>query len=155
MSVVAIIPQPIRPVVIFDIDGTLADNHERQKFLMENPPDWKNYNYNIPYDNPRWEIVKKLCNWSHYADIALFTARGEEHRNDTERWLKDHDILYQWLVMRPIGNYGEDAILKKEMFEKFLMKERVILIYDDRPKVIRMWRSMGLDVIDVGSGIEF
>lgn len=148
-------PLLIRPVIIFDIDGTLADNHERQKFIMENPPDWKNYNFNIPYDTPRWEIVHKLCNWSSYADIALFTGRGEEHRKDTEQWLKDHDIIYQWLVMRPLGDRDHDADTKRKMFENFKHRNRVMLIYDDRPKVIRMWRSMGLDVIDVGSGIEF
>lgn len=155
MSVVAILPQPIRPVVIFDIDGTLADNHERQKFIMATPKDWKNYNLNIPNDVPRWEIVKKLCNWHQYANIALFTGRGEENRKETEEWLKKYDIAYDWLVMRPTGIYIEDSIIKKEMFNKFPMKDRVVLIYDDRPVVIRMWRSLGLDVIDVGSGVEF
>ena len=117
--------------------------------------DWKNYNLNIPNDVPRWEIVKKLCNWHQYANIALFTGRGEENRKETEEWLKKYDIAYDWLVMRPTGIYIEDSIIKKEMFNKFPMKDRVVLIYDDRPVVIRMWRSLGLDVIDVGSGVEF
>jgi len=31
----------------------------------------------------------------------------------------------------------------------------IVKVYDDRPSVIRMWREKGLEVEDVGAGVEF
>lgn len=57
--------------------------------------------------------------------------------------------------MRDAGDKREDTIVKSEIYDKYLKDLNIINIYDDRPSVIRMWRAKGLNVVDVGQGIEF
>jgi hypothetical protein len=46
--------------------------------------------------------------------------------------------------------------VKNQMLDTYFPDKNVIrAVIDDRPSVIRMWRENGLDVIDVGKGIEF
>ena len=47
-------------------------------------------------------------------------------------------------------------IIKKGMFDKHIKnKYNVFVIVDDRPRVVRMWHSLGLPVFNVGDGREF
>ncbi len=57
--------------------------------------------------------------------------------------------------MRRSGDNRPDEIVKKEILDTLLNKDSVIRVYDDRPKVVRMWRAEGLEVVDCGDGVEF
>lgn len=55
----------MKPVIIFDIDGTLADCEHRRYFLNETPPNWKSFNESMVTDCP-----KKRCGF-----IISYTLR--------------------------------------------------------------------------------
>jgi hypothetical protein len=61
------------------------------------------------------------------------------------------------LYMRKAGDYRSDDIVKEEIFNKYFgdVKDRVLCVFDDRPRVIRMWRRIGIPVFDCGLGVEF
>lgn len=52
--------------------------------------------------------------------------------------------------MRTNNDNRSDEIVKRELYEKNIKnKYNVRFVVDDRPKVVRMWRSLSLFVFDV------
>jgi hypothetical protein len=45
-----------------------------------------------------------------------------------------------------------DEILKKHMLDKFVNIDEVFLVVDDRDKVVKMWRDLGLNTFQVAPG---
>ena len=51
--------------------------------------------------------------------------------------------------MRPIGDFTPDDELKEKWLDEALSREEIIdFVFDDRPKVIRMWRKRGIFVFN-------
>lgn len=162
-----------KPIVLCDIDGTVADCAHRRHFLDEKPKNWDRFFAAMESDPPRLQVVemledlvagREMGSFSELAGgrIPIFvSARPEEYRGATERWLRENipsirekhrDLV---LFMRAGGDYRDDSIIKAEMFTKTFHNYRIDVVLDDRPRVIRGWRDLGLKVIDVGDGKEF
>lgn len=147
--------------VLCDLDGTLADNKWRTKFLYDNPngkKDWGRFHAGIPEDPIRKDVidqVEEACRPDNVA-LILVSARSEYCREMTEKWLKDHGVDYTLLLMRGDKDHRDDTLVKREILYKYFPdKKKIIKVFDDRPSVIEMWRQEGLDVVDVGDGIPF
>jgi predicted kinase len=127
---------------LVDIDGTLAINETRHPF------DWDRVDEDIL--NPAVAItIEKL---GRDAQIILLSGRSNVCFDLTVSWLKQHNISYQDLFMRPADDQRPDEMLKSELYY-FHIRDRynVIGAIDDRPKVCRMWRNLGLSVFQVGN----
>ena len=90
-----ILPDEVKNFLI-DIDGTICDdipNEEPERMLTAEV-----------YDGAQ-ETVNKWYDEGHI--ITFFTSRLEEHREYTERWLKEHGFKYHSMLMgKPRGgNY--------------------------------------------------
>jgi len=86
-----------------------------------------------------------------YPYIILISGRGEEAREATEKWLAQNCIEYDSLIMRDFEDNRSDEIVKKELFQKQIEPYYAILgVIDDRPKVCRMRRSLGLMTLQAG-----
>ena len=49
-----------------------------------------------------------------------------------------------------------DAIVKEEIYNELVAEGyKPSVVFDDRTKVIKMWRRLGLTVFDVGDGEDF
>jgi predicted kinase len=139
-------PRPYAYIV--DTDGTVAD-HEG----VRNPYDTTKYHLDKYRDHVA-NIVSAL-GVEGYSIIAL-SGRDEEFRDVTEKWWRDGDIPFDEFHMRPPGDKRMDAIIKYELFKEYIEPRFDVLgAFDDRPQVIRMWRKIGVPVIDVGFGKEF
>jgi hypothetical protein len=58
--------------------------------------------------------------------------------------------------MRNEFDHLPDVDFKRGILNKYFVdRSKILKIYDDRPSVIRMWREEGLDVVDVGNGVDF
>lgn len=145
--------------VLFDIDGTLADLSHRTPLVRTKPKNWPEFFRRIPQDKMIWPVFAVLQAMSYTGyEVILVSGRGEESRKDTEEWLRKHNVPYSELLMRPEKDYRGDEIVKLELLNrKFSEDERkfIVGVFDDRPKVIRMWQSIGLKVFNVGTGEEF
>jgi predicted kinase len=127
---------------IVDIDGTLAINNTRSPFA------WDRVNEDAL--NPAVaKLVEKL---GQDTNIIVFSGRSSVCRDLTISWLKQHNINYKDLFMRPADDQRPDDILKSELYYSHVHgKYNAIGVIDDRPKVCRMWRSLGLTVFQVGN----
>lgn len=141
-------------VVICDLDGTLCDITHRLQYGSGPEKHWPTFFSLIHSDTLRQEVLDQINSLSFH-HLILVSARPEMYRKETEEWLERNGIQYGALIMREAHDKRDDAIVKKDIYEKYLKHLNIIKVFDDRPKVIRMWRELGLDVDDVGNGIEF
>jgi len=162
--------------VIFDLDGTLADINERkQKSQLDNGKmDWDIFfdPENIKLDKPKPEVIKcaQMFHQQGYK-IVIFSGRNDRSFHTTQEWLAQHEVPYDLLVCRPDkfkdeswpvaeGNpatykmrFMPDQILKKEMLDTFVDIDDVFIIFEDRKKVVDMWRELGLTCFEVEEAI--
>ncbi|MEU9175489.1 AAA family ATPase [Streptomyces sp. NPDC048550] len=131
--------------VMCDIDGTLALTGDRS-----------------PYDFSRCGIdvlnepVRYALDAFRRADgdtIVLLSGRGEEHRPQTEAWLQRHEVPYDELWMRPLGDTRRDDVVKAELFDAHVRHRYAVRVsLDDRDRVVAVWRRMGLATWQVNYG---
>lgn len=136
--------------IIVDIDGTLArhpqrGHHEYAKVFT---------------DEPVQPIIDLVLLFDAMVDCVLFVSgRPDSCREDTINWIEkfmpnvsiDNDFYY--LFMRKTGDYHKDDIVKKEIYDNEI-KDKFVVYYvvDDRNRVVAMWRSLGLTVLQVADG---
>jgi len=147
-------------MIIFDLDGTLADCEHRRHFVENKKnSDWKAFFEACDDDIPIWPVIYALMIHSQKYEIQIWSGRCESVRNKTEWWLTyvGIDNLYSKLKMRQVGDYTPDDELKESWLREALERgEKIEAVYDDRPKVVRMWRRNGIFVFDCNqSGKEF
>lgn len=142
-------------VVLCDIDGTIADLTHRRHRVTDGNKEWDLFHEEAIYDEPITDVMEKVA--EHNLPIILVTGRPGNYRHLTEAWLSDNLTFgYDHLLMRPAGDFRADDIIKEEIYTKAIEPYHTVeVIYDDRPRVIRMWRKLGLKVIDCGDGVEF
>ncbi|MGW7118575.1 phosphatase domain-containing protein, partial [Streptomyces xanthophaeus] len=140
------VPDPALPsAVMCDIDGTLA--------LLGNRG---------PYDFSRCELdvlnesVRHALDAFRRADgdvIVLLSGRSEEHRPQTESWLRRHGVPYDELWMRATGDTRRDDVVKAELFDAHVRHRYAVRVsLDDRDRVVAVWRRMGLPTWQVNYG---
>jgi predicted kinase len=154
-----------RPCVVSDMDGTISDPSHRRGYVRllggeVNPdwkPDWIKFFESCDLDTPRMEVISQLQEYASKGyEIIICSARPEDYRDKTEKWLKKYNVPYDRLIMRRHKDYRKDTIVKQEFLDNYLDKTKILKVFDDRPCVIRdVWRAAGLDVVDCGDGIEF
>lgn len=140
---------------IFDIDGTIADNSHRQHFVQQEKKDWKAYNALMAHDTPHWQVIhvaRALDLGAH--PIVICTGREEVYEEITREWLEIHAVPYQHLLMRGEKDYRPDEIVKVEMLAHILnvLKLKPAMAFDDRDKVVAMWRANGVPCAQVAEG---
>lgn len=153
-------------IVISDLDGTIAFCEHRRHWLdkeqhPELSPDerWRRFFAECAKDSPNLPVITRLQDLAKDGfRIEIFSARSDEVRPQTLEWLRKHGLIhgvhYQRLRMREAGDFTPDEILKRSWIEEYDLS-KIECVFDDRPKVIRMWRDLGLEVIDCGDGVEF
>jgi predicted kinase len=159
-----LLPQlkPDDKVVIFDVDGTLADMGERKQFLDQKPKDYKSFYSTaaMAKDKPKWTIIKwaQACVEAGYVLLVVSGRPSDQASDATDAWLRNYVGDVGHLFMRNGGDFREDSIIKQEILDKILKwisKEQILFVVDDRPRVVRMWKENGITCYDVGEGIEF
>jgi len=128
--------------VIFDVDGTLALNTSGRS-----PFDGSRVLEDTAY-YPIVDLYKMMKKEGH--KIIIFSGREDTCKINTEKWLQKYEIEYDEIYLRKEKDYRKDYIIKREMYENFVKdKYYVKYIVDDRVQVVRMWRRLGLTVLQV------
>lgn len=147
---------------IFDIDGTLADITHRLHFVKGKhidagePPDWDMYLDACGNDTPIQPVIelnRRLRAMGQY--VILITGRNGGWRDETRAWLKKHGVMYDELHMRDENDRRPDYVVKRELYEAWKGKnpdKQVLGVFDDRDRVVQMWRDLGLQCYQVAKG---
>lgn len=138
-------PDPKLPwAIVVDIDGTLAH-------MVDRSP----YDYQLVSSDIVDEVVAELVSSAEQAGYTIIVCSGRDDscREDTEIWLRKHNIHFDELLMRVTGDNRKDSIVKSEIFDSNIAgRYNVRYVLDDRDQVVEMWRSRGLKVLQVAPG---
>jgi len=141
-------------VIVFDIDGTIANVDHRRHWVATKPKNWAAWNAGMANDTVHEDIVEMM---DLFADkdyqIVLCSGRGDDTRAVTEKWLADNDIPYKALFMRRAGDYRKDSIVKVELLQQIRQWHGDPFIwFDDRTQVVDAIRDAGVRVCQVAPG---
>ena len=171
----------MKKTIIFDLDGTLAIIDKRRVLagktkdgVPTNKMDWDVFfdpDNVLNLDEPNPPVIKMAQLFKQQGfNIVIFSGRNDRSFATTKQWLNKFDVPFDLLIMRPDkfkdqswpiadGNpatpemrFMPDEILKKKMLDTFLDIDDVFLVVDDRDKVVKMWRELGLNTFQVAPG---
>lgn len=137
----------MKSVVIFDLDGTLADGRHRLHALPKVDPhlprSWDEFNKLAIYDKPIVDNIN-LCNTLSLCHrIIILTGRNEIVRRETEAWLEDNNVYYEELIMRGLDDDRKDIHTKEEVVRRIGV-DNILCAFDDLPHVVKHFRSLGI-----------
>jgi len=144
--------------IIFDLDGTLAMVGARRKVSTkpDGKLDWNKFfdPSNIALDVPNKPVIK-MARLLAEAGFNIFILSGRSDRtiHATRSWLTRNRIPFHKLIMRDQDRiFMPDDELKKQLLDEHVDINDVFAVFDDRQKVVDMWRSLGLTVFQVADG---
>jgi predicted kinase len=138
--------------IVVDIDGTVAKMKDRGPF-----------DEHLVGQDDVHEAVIQMVEHAASAEIKIIFMSGRTQGcyEATRAWLieKMPWLEYDWagvswdLFMREVGDQRSDDVVKHEMFHKFVAPgHNVLYVIDDRNKVVKMWREIGLVCAQVAEG---
>ena len=149
----------MKNTIIFDLDGTLAliDKRREVSTKPNGKLDWGKFfnSTNIKLDEPNPPVVKMAQMFHNDGfNIVIFSGRSNKTERATRSWLFTNRIPFQKLVMRDseTNHFTPDWVLKKDMLDEHLDINDVFLVVDDRDRVVKVWRSLGLTTFQVADG---
>lgn len=133
-------------VYLCDIDGTLAIHNGRSPYDESK----------VFEDIPNKDVARVIEAVSTETPVIFVSGRHDTYRDDTIAWLEKY--LYvgldkENLLMRKADDNRPDDIVKEEIYNEHIKgKYNVLGVFDDRERVVKMWRRLGLTVFQVDEG---
>lgn len=143
------VPDTSKPLaIICDLDGTIALHGNNRS-----PFDYGK----VDHDAVNWPVAGIVQTYAERGYTILYTSGRETlARELTEKWLKENALPFDsphMLIMRPTGDHRNDAVVKRELFDNYIREHyNVKFVLDDRDRVVKMWRDLGLCCLQVAYG---
>lgn len=153
--------------VVFDLDGTLADDSHRVHFIKRERPDWQSYFRLAGLDKPVKPVIavfQALARQGH--TVEIWTGRTAAIQDATVKWLLEHVLeghtvdrdgiaietagIKTSIRMRPVKDYRPQLKLKGEWLAEVIREGRFPdLAFDDRNAAVAWWRGQGIQCLHV------
>lgn len=133
--------------ILFDLDGTAA------KHVARSPYDYSRVKTDAVHPH-----IRTMINGYYDSGYACFGFSGRPDinnvRKDTEDWLRENGFLFHKLYMRPADQLTvNDADVKQFLFDTYIRDNYdVEVMLDDRNRVVRRMRKLGVNVLQVADG---
>lgn len=147
--------------VIFDLDGTLAliDKRREISTMSNGKMDWDTFfdPKNISLDIPNTNVIETARLFKNNGfNIVIFSGRSEITKTATEDWLDKFRVPFDALKMRPTSKefkfMRDDDLKEGWLNELFPNKSDIFAVFDDRNKVVEMWRRNDITCFQVADG---
>lgn len=142
-------------LIVCDLDGTLANIEHRLHHIRDRRRgDWDAFFRACGDDLPIGNTIQ-LVQRLHEVGFGVWIVSGRSDmvRDTTEAWLERHGVPYDRLLMRRDGDRRPDTVVKGEMIERNgLDPDDVLMVLDDRARVVAMWRERGFHTFQVAEG---
>lgn len=135
--------------VIVDLDWTICDLTHRLHYLDETPKNHDVFYDEVDKDLPIEKVIDIVRYLSEKHFIILTSGRRNQCCEKTVEWLKKYNVPYGALLMRQWWDKRPDTEVKKEIYDKCLANKNVIMALDDRPCILRLWRSLWIFTVNV------
>jgi len=102
-------------------------------------------------DVPNYELIRILFALRDAGrTVEIWSGRTDIVQIKTEHWLRNFGLNDLPLKMRPADDYTSDVDLKRSWYHAAPVKP--VLCFDDRDKVVKMWRELGVVCCQVAPG---
>lgn len=127
-------------------------------------PNWDAFHAACVNDKPIQPVIETLLRlMKSGATIWIWSGRIDTVRAQTVEWIADniteHAVEFRhWtpvdLKMRPAGDYTFDDQLKESWLHAMSPEDRarLVMVFDDRTRVVNMWRRNGVVCAQVAPG---
>lgn len=128
---------------------------------LEDSYRWDKFYEACDMDLPNVPVIKVLNNLRLLNDVYIFSGRSVAVKAKTIDWISRYTSFSEnelkeepFLRMRNIKDFTPDEDLKRSWYEElsFSDKKRLVAVFDDRNKVVNMWRSLGVPCFQVADG---
>lgn len=143
-----------KKIIIFDLDGTLALIEHRRHLVSDGNNKWDEFYRECINDEMNYPVCVIFASLARAGyDVQIWSGRSDAVREQTESWLMDvlgfnREIT---LRMRPRGDCTPDDALKGRWLLEVGAKN-ILMVFDDRQKVVDMWRRYGVTCLQVAEG---
>lgn len=140
-----------RPIaVLLDLDGTAVDVRPVRHYVAGANRNFDKFHRASAYCPPNPAVLTLAHRCVELGlRIVVMTGRSETYRALSAAWLEKHAVEYDVLLMRAAGDYRADRVVKEELLREVLQTYDVALAIDDNPGIIDLWRSKGIQVVEV------
>ena len=153
----------MKPLYIFDLDGTLALIDHRRHFVERErgKQDWDAFFLACDKDEPCSPVIRVMETLRYSgADIRVWSGRSDMAKEQTIDWLAHHTSFCTWeleppvLLMRQEKDYTPDDEMKQQWLSELSKedRDRLVAVFDDRDKVVAMWRKNEVPCFQVAPG---
>lgn len=134
--------------IIIDLDGTLAFSYNRRWIY-----DWSKI-YRDEINIPLAKIIYRLCTSSiQRTKIIIVSGREDKWIEESKEWIDNNLWWYDEIYFRKTGDKRNDAVVKEEIYRENIEKKyNILAVFDDRDRVIDMWRRIWLPTYQVYYG---
>jgi phosphoglycolate phosphatase-like HAD superfamily hydrolase len=137
----------VRPLAVFDLDGTLADVRHRLHHLQSRPKDWDAF-FDAARDDPPLPVgIALAVDSARECDVAYVTGRPERCRADTLAWLAEHGLPSGELVMRGPRDRRPARVAKLALLQRLAADRVVAVVVDDDEQVCDAYEAAGWTVL--------
>lgn len=139
--------------IIVDMDATVCFNTSGRPFYGDGSAELMHTD--VP--NPGViKIIKNYAKTKNKNDAIIFvTGRDDSAREATTKYIKDHILPNTefYLYTRKFGDYRKGDVCKQDIYEKNIKgKYNVDFVLDDSNKIVKMYRNLGLTVLQPNDG---
>lgn len=137
----------LRPLAVFDLDGTLADVAHRLHHVTRRPKDWDAF-FAAAVDDPPLADGVALCRESaRDCEVVYVTGRPERCRTDTLAWLARHELPAGTLSMRGDRDHRPARLAKVALLRELARDRVVAVVVDDDEAVCDAYERHGWTVL--------
>lgn len=143
-----------KDIIVFDLDGTLANTAECRHHLEGKDKDWDAFYLAATKVSPIDAVIKAARAFRAQGyEITISSGRSDAVLSETQEWLRLHKVPYSQLIMRPAGDHKPDNELKHSwVVSGCIPIDRVLCVFEDRSRMVKMWRELGVPCFQVGEG---
>lgn len=140
--------------VACDIDHSVSDARWRDGMagIMDDVRSgWDEYNAAAADDRPIPEVIELLRSLHRdgWGTIGL-TARPIKWKSVTQRWLLEHDVPFDELLMRAHEDFRPAPMVKLSLLSaRFGSLSDIKLVIDDRSDIVSAFVEMGITALQV------
>jgi len=130
-------------IVVFDIDGVLADARHREHHLAGRPRDWDAFFAGVGEDPVIEAGRDRLLGEAARHVVVLLSGRPERCRSDTLDWLAVRGFPVLRLVLRPDEDHRPAADFKASAIGLIGAPDQVAVVVDDDPLIVERLEGLG------------
>ena len=134
-------------IILVDLENTLSNSKHRMHLLKKDKEKFQKEFLNDPPNKNVIDFTNSLYNNNYNFRIVVLSAKRDTYKKDAEKWLRDHEVIYDELIMQR----EKDKRLPFEFKSDFIKenKNNILFALDDVGKTCAMIASHFIPVLKI------